>query len=208
LEREYQALPIRELGENAGFRRPMQAQAARVTLDSPALEVMTDLTRTAPATVRPVVPIEGANQFMMARGVRLLLVADDREMVLGLVTATDILGERALRIAMDRGLRHDELTVGDIMTPAAQVEVLALADVEGARVGHVLETLRRAGRQHALVVDLEVTPAQRLIDRAVTRTMVRGIFSISQLARQLGVSLPSVGEVARTFSEIEAALAR
>ena len=42
------------------------------------------------------------------------------------------------------------------MTPARQVEVLALADVEGARVGHVLETLRRGGRQHALVVDFEV----------------------------------------------------
>jgi hypothetical protein len=38
--------------------------------------------------------------------------------------------------------------------------------------------------------------------------MVRGIFSISQVARQLGVSLQSVGEVARTFSEIEAALSR
>jgi hypothetical protein len=78
------------------------------------------------------------------------------------------------------------------MTPAAQVEVIALADVESARVGHVLETLRRAGRQHALVVE-----------RA---GMVRGIFSISQIARQLGITLPSGAEVARTFSEIEAAI--
>jgi CBS domain-containing protein len=66
--------------------------------------------------------------------------------------------------------------------------------VETARVGHVLETLRRAGRQHALVVDGE--------------RRVRGIFSISQIARQLGVALPAGGEVARTFSEIEAALAK
>jgi hypothetical protein len=36
--------------------------------------------------------------------------------------------------------------------------------------------------------------------------MVRGIFSISQLARQLGVTLPGGGEVARTFSEIESAI--
>ncbi len=45
MDREYQALPLRELGEEAGFRRPTQAQAGRVTLESPALEVMTDLTR-------------------------------------------------------------------------------------------------------------------------------------------------------------------
>ena len=38
--------------------------------------------------------------------------------------------------------------------------------------------------------------------------MVRGIFSISQIARQLGVALPTGGSVARTFSEIEAALVK
>jgi hypothetical protein len=37
---------------------------------------------------------------------------------------------------------------------------------------------------------------------------VRGIFSLSQVARQLGLALPSGGEVARTFSEIELALGR
>ena len=72
--------------------------------------------------------------------------------------------------------------------------MVALADVERARVGHVLETLRLAGRQHLLVTDAQ--------------SMVRGIFSVSQIARQLGVTLPAGSEVARTFSEIEAALAK
>ena len=35
---------------------------------------------------------------------------------------------------------------------------------------------------------------------------VRGIFSLSQVARQLGVPLGTAGEVARTFAEIEAAI--
>ena len=113
-----------------------------------------------------------------------------------------------MRVTMDRGTKRSDLIVADLMTPASRVEVLAMADVEGARVGHVLETLRRAGRQHALVVDYDVTPPRRVIDAPLRRPMVRGIFSISQVARQLGVSLQSVGEVARTFSEIEAALGR
>jgi hypothetical protein len=70
----------------------------------------------------------------------------------------------------------------------------------------VLETLRRAGRQHALVVDHEVVAAGSPLERPVRRAMVRGIFSVSQLARQLGLLLPQAGEVARTFAEIEAAL--
>jgi CBS domain-containing protein len=194
MEREFDPLPIRELGAGAGFRRPTQAEAARVTPDSPALHVMTDLARVSPATIRPQAPLAGANQFMITRGVRLLLVVDERDVILGLITATDLLGERPMQVAAERGLRRDELSVADVMTPAAQIEVVALADVEASRVGHVLETLRRLGRQHALVVDRQNT--------------VCGIFSISQIARQLGLTLPSGGSVARTFSEIEAALFR
>ena len=156
MERIYQGLPLRELGGDAGFRRPTQPSSERVTLESPALGVMTDFTRATPATIRPQAPLAGANQFMITRGVR-----------------------------------RDELTAADVMTPAERVEVVELAEVERARVGHVLETLRRAGRQHALVVE---------------RAMVRGIFSISQIARQLGVAVPTGGEVARTFSEIESAI--
>ena len=206
MERNFDAMPIRELGAGAGFRRPTQAQAALATADGPALQVMTDLARVAPATIRPQAPLAGANQFMITRGVRLLLVVDDLENVLGVITATDLLGEKPMMAATQRGLRRDELTVADIMVPAAQVEVIALADVDNARVGHVLATLRRAGRQHALVVDEEVTPPKRPMDAPVRRSMVRGIFSISQIARQLGVALPGGGEVARTFSEIEAAI--
>lgn len=192
MDREYDALPIRELGAGALIRRPSQAQAAKVSVESPALEVMTDLRRTTPATIRPQAPLAGANEFMIARGVRLLLVIDDQEHVLGVISATDILGERAMRVATGRAMRRDELTVADVMIPAEQVEVIALEDAAAARVGHVLETLRRAGRQHALVADGE--------------HRVCGIFSLSQVARQLGVSVATGGEVARTFSEIEAAI--
>jgi CBS domain-containing protein len=206
MDRDYEALSIRELGAGAGFRRPAQPQALKVSTESPALEVMTDLARATPATIRAQAPLAGANQFMITRGVRLLLVVDDRENVLGVITATDILGERPMLVAAERGMRRDELTVADIMIPAAQVEVIALADVLAARVGHVLETLRRAGRQHALVVDFDEIPSVRALAPPGRCAMVRGIFSLSQIARQLGVSVATGGEVARTFSEIGAAI--
>ena len=194
MERDYQPLPIRELGAHAGFRRPLAPPAPHVSAEAPAVQVMTDLSRVAPATIRPQAPLAGANQFMITRGVRLLLVADDQENVLGVISASDLLSERPMRVAIERGLRRDELTVADVMTPAEQVELIDYADVAPARVGHVLETLRRAGRQHALVVEHD------------GRTMVRGIFSISQIARQLGVAVEPGAEVARTFSEIESAI--
>lgn len=192
MDRQYEPLSLRELGPDAGFGRPTQAEPARVGADSPALEAMTDLTKVAPATIRPQAPLAGANRYMITRGVRLLLVVDDAENVLGVISAADLLGERPMLVATERRLRRDELTVADVMTPAASVQVVALAEVESARVGHVLETLRREGRQHLLVVD-----AQR---------KVRGVFSLSQIARQLGVTLQAGTEVAHSFSEIEAAI--
>jgi len=206
MDRQYQGLPIHELGTDAGVRRPEQLQPGRVTRESPALEVMTDLARASPATIRAQAPIEGANEYMRSRGVRLLLVIDGHDAVLGVITAADILGEKPTRLAVERGGKRDELTVADIMTPAELVEVVELDAVAGARVGHVMETLRRTGRQHALVVDYEQIAPRSALEQPARRAMVRGIFSLSQVARQLGVAAPQAGEVARTFAEIEAAL--
>jgi len=51
-----------------------------------------------------------------------------------------------------------------------------------------------------------VLPPARPLEKPLRRAMVRGIFSVSQIARQLGVQPPPDAEVARTFSEIEAAI--
>jgi hypothetical protein len=135
-------------------------------------------------------------------------VIDVRDTVLGVLTATDVLGEKAMRVSVERGAKRSELIVADLMTPAERVEVIALEDLQAARVGHLLETLRRAGRQHALVVDHDSAAGAAPLAPPVRRAMVRGIVSLSQLARQLGLLLPQAGEVARTFAEIEAALGR
>jgi len=68
------------------------------------------------------------------------------------------------------------------------------ADVQSR---HVVATLRRAGRQHTLVVEQNSNGQQ----------VVRGLFSATQIARQLGVAIQT-DEVARTFYEIEAHLVR
>jgi CBS-domain-containing membrane protein len=198
MARDFHSLELRALRVGATICRPAQTHAAHVTLESPALHVMTDLRQVSPAIIGPGSFVEGANQYMIFRRVRLLLVVDEKEGVIGVITANDILGERPRLVAAERGLRYNEITVADIMTQATSVDALSLADVESARVGHILETLRRVGRQHALVVE---KPDGEM------GALVRGIFSLSQIARQLGITLQT-SEVARTFAEIEAAIGR
>jgi CBS domain-containing protein len=168
-----------------------------VKVNSPAIEVMTDLTRIPPATVTPQESLAQANQHMLLRGVRLLLVVEVNGRISGLVTARDLLGEKPVRIAQARGAKREELEVRDVMTNLEDMEAIRMADVERSEVGHVVTTLVACGRQHTLVVEE---------DREANKQTLRGIFSASQIARQLGVEL-TTHEVARTFAEIEAAFA-
>jgi len=193
--RDYVPLAFERLQPGVGYAYPTQAVPDKVALDDAAESVMTDLTRVTAVIVLPGDTVDEAHRRMIQRGVRLLLVVDQDRKVVGLLTAPDVMGEKPLLAASQRGLRRDEVQVRDVMTPQEQLEVLRLADVRAAKVGHVVATLKKAGRQHAVVVDRDVHGCQ----------VVRGLFSATQVARQLGVTIQT-SEVARTFSEIEATL--
>ncbi len=185
------------LQAGVGYAQPTQAVPEKATLDDAAVNVMTDLTRVTAVIILPGDTVDEAHRRMVQRGIRLLLVVDQDRRVVGLITATDILGEKPVLAASQRGLRREEVHVRDIMTPQERLQVLSMADVRAAKVGHIVSTLQRAGRQHAMVVDYD----------AKGRQTVRGLFSATQIARQLGVTIQT-SEIARTFSEIEATLMR
>ncbi len=191
---DYAPLPLRRLHSNAHLRAASLHSEARLTPDSPALRVMTDFAIVPAATVGLDESIEDANRFMIVRGVRSLIVLDHGERVVGILTASDVLGERPMQVAHRR--KHAEISVREIMTPADRIEVLEYERLGESRIGHVVATLQRFGRQHALVVQT-----------TASGDLVRGIFSLSQIASDLGVAI-EVPQRAETFAEIEAALAR
>jgi len=197
MTRDYLRLTEHRLQAGARHHLPGE-DSERVRIDSPALAVMTDLRQIPVATIDLEAPLDAANRFMIRRGVRLLLVTDDDRQVLGLITANDILGEKPVQFALERRIKRQEIRVRDIMTPRERLEVLLHSDLVRAEVGHVVATLKHAGRQHALVVDLS--------DDGAVQT-IRGIFSTTQIARQLGIAIHTT-EVAQTFAEIGAALGR
>jgi CBS domain-containing protein len=191
----YTRLPTRNLDKIAGLLRPVCILPERVKLDNPALDVMTDFRRLTAFIATPGDTIRQAEERMIRRKVRLLFVMDGLDRVAGLITSTDIHGEKPLQIVQSRGIRRDEVLVADIMVPVDRLEAVDYDDIAHARVGHVLETLKARGRQHALV-----------IEHTEGRQMVRGLLSLSQLCKQLGVVVETT-EVADTFTEIEQQLA-
>lgn len=196
IREQYKPLRQASLDQCASYHQAEPLPLRSVTPDSPALDVMTDLKRVQAVTIGPEATLIAVNTAMMRNTVRSLLVADEKRCILGIITSTDTLGEKPMQIVRERGVRHEEVLVRDIMTPRERLEVLDLEDVRAAEVGHVVATLKRTGRQHALVAE----------EDASGRQMIRGIFSASQIARQLGMAINAT-QIASTFAEIEAAIA-
>jgi CBS-domain-containing membrane protein len=167
-----------------------------VDADSPATNVMTDLSQVPSATITGEATLEDANRSMLVRGVRLLLVVGDENKIVGLVTSVDLLGEKPLLVAQRRQSRRSDVRIADLMVPVDKMDAMDIEDVRKASVGDIVASLKSDGRAHALVVGQGKDGRQFLL----------GIFSASQIARQLGVQIHT-HEMARTFAEIEAVIA-
>lgn len=185
------ALPTRRLEAGASIVQAKPWHTEPVSLDSPAVTVMTDLTQVKAATTGPQTPLHHAEQLMIYQGVRMLFVVSEMPSLLGLITSTDLRGDRAVRIVQERGLHHDELTVGDVMTGLALLDAVELDAMRTATVRNLIATLKRHGRNHLLVVE----------SGGAVPLRVRGVISRAQIERQLGTPIELV-EVAGSFAEL------
>ncbi len=168
-----------------------------VTLASPGRAVMTDLTHVRAATIRPDMPLAEARQTMIHQGVRLLFVVSEMPCVDGLITSTDLEGERPMQQIARRGVKYEELVVADVMSPLVTLDAIDLEDLAHADVGKVVATLKQLGRRHMLVVQKAGTGHG---------PRVRGVISQTQIERQLGQPIALV-ETAGNFAEISQSLA-
>jgi CBS domain containing-hemolysin-like protein len=176
----------------AGYARPDRRR--HLSIDAPAVAVMTDLTEVWAVTVAPDVPIDGALEKMKSSGVRMLLVTDEGDQIVGLITSHDIQGERPIQLVHDGSLVRTQITVAQIMVPASAIEVLTMSRVSSARVGHVVVTLHEMGRQHALVVD---------VDEHTQEQTVRGVFSTSEIGKRLGRDVSDIMTGAHSLAELQ-----
>ena len=191
------ALPTFRLESGVSIAQASPGHTAPVTLHSPALEVMTDLTLVKAATTHPATTLRKAEQAMIYLGVRMLFVVTEMPSFAGLITSTDLHGDRQMRLVHERGVHYDDLLVGDVMTEVSALDAIDLDRMHTATVGNVIATLTRFGRNHLLVVERAGPTTPR---------RVRGIISKSQIERQLGATF-EVTPIASSFSEIERALA-
>ena len=189
-------LPTRGLAPATALAHAQDWPVDPVTLDSPALAVMTDLTRVKAAATGPSTGLRDAEQVMIYQGVRMLFVVRSMPMIDGLVTSSDLHGDAQMRLVQQRNVRYDDLTVADVMTPLSRLDAIDLAVVAKATVANIVATLIRNGRNHLLVAD----------GGGELPVRIRGVISRTQVERQLGSPI-AMTEVANTFPDVVQMLA-
>ncbi len=192
----YHKLPHELLAPGTSIHKGTKAENASVKLEDKAELVYTDFVYTRPFTVSSTTTIDQINDKMIACGVRLLFVSEADGPLQGLVTYTDLFGEKPVRYIQEHGGTRDEILAQDIMTPMAQLETLQKKAVLKASVGDIVETIKAAGRQHMLVSEIHEDGNQ----------VITGLFSSTQIEKLVGMEI-ELSTRAHTFADLERALA-
>lgn len=165
-----------------------------VHLEDPALSVMIDFRQTKPPISTPDTRIDDTLNEMKVSGVHLMLVIDETENVIGLISSEDILGEKPIKLIQERRVGRDQITVKMVMTPADSMVAFDIETLKIARVGSVINTLKELRLQHALVMRCE---------NSDHKSLVRGLISMSQISKQLHMDVRNSIRQAETIAELQ-----
>jgi len=145
--------------------------------DDPAIGVMTDFRERTSITVMESATIDAALEHMKHTGVRCAFVIDDeRRVVVGLITAYDVLSEKPMCYMQAVKSSRQEVLVRDIMQPIAEWRVADVRQIEQATVGSMYQWFEKSGLTHLPVMETARNGQQRL----------RGLLSAAKIRRLLG----------------------
>ena len=165
-----------------------------VHAEDPAISVMTDFGRVTPVTIEPGLSIDMALRKMKEAGVRLLLVTDRDDHIAGIITSYDIQGEWPLRLVQEEGIAHADIRVQMLMTPLDEVMAMDMITVRGARVGHIINTLRAHESRYTLAIET---------DRSSGAQQIRGLFSIAHISKLMGYDVMDAEFAAHSLAEVQ-----
>lgn len=165
-----------------------------LSLDEPAIAVMTDHRLEKANTCLENKSIDRAMKQMAENNTNMLLVTDDDQAVVGLITSADISGEKTVQYIHDSGKSRDNLKVRHLMTRMEDLPSIEIQSVLDSSIGDILHTLNEIGSEYMLVSSLQDGEAA-----------IRGVFSARSIARSLKIFFnPSPG--AKTFADFTKAL--
>jgi CBS domain-containing protein len=157
-----------------------------IEMRSPALALLTDFRQHHPAELDGDTPGTQAEFLMRKSHVKLLLVVDKEEELIGIVSHGD-LDDQKFILQQDKGFQREDILVKHLMQPRALIKGLNYRQLQNASVEDVVHALQKNRQQYCLVLD----PDEKHIC---------GVISAMDIASRLHIPLTIEG--APTFGDI------
>lgn len=158
-----------------------------VHMHDPASMVFIDFTLVRPGVIAADIPIDSALAKMRLTGVCQMLVTDETGAVTGILTGDECHGDAPVKLAQSSRIDHSHILVGMVMTPLSEIRVMEWSHMKDACVGHIVATLHQLESQHLLVLE---------------QGRIRGVFTASQIAKQIGHAVTEEAVAAHSLAEI------
>ena len=137
---------------------------------------MTDFRERSSVTIPVTASIDAALEHMKHTGVRSAFAIDEAlRLVLGLITAYDIMGEKPMRHMQSMGITRAQLQVKDLMARLTDWRVVDVRLIERSVVADVARLFAESLLTHVAVVETDQLGGQRL----------RGMLSAARVKRLL-----------------------
>ena len=176
---KYESLPTTHVSPEETIL-PSHDLPELVRLDDDASTVMIDYTHTPAHIIAPDKSMDDALNEMKATGAHLLLAQDNDGHLHGIISSEAILGEKPIKIIQEKRIARENITVAMLMTPVETIIALDTDTLKDAKVGHIVKTIKDNKRHYALVLDKQAK---------TERILIRGLFTLSQIGKQLHTDL-------------------
>lgn len=193
MAKTYSSIPISPLNAGASYAHP-PAPAEVAHLEDAAINVMTDFKHANAFTIGPESPLLEATMEMRVCHTHMLFVTDPEQKIIGLITTEDILGEKPLKVSLERQIRRSDILVRMVMTRQPNIVAIDINDLRHAKVGNIVETLHELKQHYALVIETDKTDGKQI---------VRGLFSLWDISKRVGEDLTYDVSEAHTLSELQ-----
>jgi CBS domain-containing protein len=143
-----------------------------VTLDAPALAILTDFKSHRPHVVESHLSAVETAEQMLYENIRVKLVINRAGDLVGLVTSEELSEQNILLHQVTARIKRTEVLVADVMLPREAISAIPYADFSRATVADIIDLLQRHGERHCFVVDQD-------------NHHIRGVVSTTEIARRL-----------------------
>ncbi|MBB1277717.1 CBS domain-containing protein [Pseudoalteromonas sp. B28] len=158
-----------------------------IDLSSPALKMVNNFTQKTPIRAEHGTTITEALKQVSAQQSDFVLVTDEHQKLIGLVSSADLQSSKITIIAERLNMQRSEVSLRDIMTPVSRLTGVSMQSLSYACIGDALQTMEHQGTMFLLVT--------------TASNEICGLISARQIAKTLHIPV-HISPIAHSFSEV------